>query len=73
LPALDGHERACACGRFEHVVYGVDQGRATFLVRPCSDFARHDFCHCMVDGRVQDRGEAMKVTFVFKYKQKAGG
>jgi len=52
LLALDGNECDCACGRFERVVNGVDKGRATFLVRLYTDFARHGFCSCAADGAV---------------------
>jgi len=59
--AHDGREHACACGRFERVVKGVDQGRATIFARPCSDFARDGFCSCAADEAVNNRGETKNV------------
>ena len=52
LPALDGHKRVCVRGCFERVVNDVDQGRATFLVRPCTNFAHDGFCSCAADEAV---------------------
>lgn len=63
------------CGGFERVVDGVDQERATFLVHPCTDFARATASTAAQQTKLSTTRERRlncnsKATFGFECKEK---